>query len=212
MLKQNTKIQKSNSAKIAVYNFGIPAYKSVTGKVTCPMAGVCKSGCYAQMYTYTFPKVKNAYEMRLSATMSANFVYQMNAEIQYLRAKHIDKQLYVRIHDSGDFYSTAYLNKWLDIINDNPHVKFYAYTKMISVLKSIKHPKNFEVIYSFGGKQDHLIDTDNDRHVKVYENDNDIPETYIKANDNDLFAITKNKRVALVYHGNKRFDNTEWSK
>lgn len=212
LLKQNSKMLKSDSKNVIVYNFGIPAYKSMTGKITCPMAGVCKTGCYAQMYTYTFPKVKHAYEMRLSATMSANFVHHMNAEIKYLASKHFDKQLYVRIHDSGDFYSTHYLNKWLDIINDNTNVKFYAYTKMVSMLKSIKHPLNFEVIYSFGGMQDLRIDIENDRHVKVFENDSDIPKNYIKANENDLFAIGKNKRIALVYHGNKKWSNTEWQR
>ena len=35
----------------------------------------------------------------------------------------------VRIHESGDFYSIEYVEKWDNIAKQLPQVKFYAYTK-----------------------------------------------------------------------------------
>ena len=49
----------------------------------------------------------------------------MNEEIRKKKATH------VRVHDSGDFYSPKYLNKWVDIATQNKDVIFYAYTKSI---------------------------------------------------------------------------------
>ncbi len=35
----------------------------------------------------------------------------------------------LRIHSSGDFFSTAYINMWADIISTHPSVTFWAYTR-----------------------------------------------------------------------------------
>ncbi len=35
---------------------------------------------------------------------------------------------YIRVHDSGDYYSRAYLDKWLAIAIHNPQVRFYMST------------------------------------------------------------------------------------
>lgn len=37
----------------------------------------------------------------------------------------------VRIHSSGDMFSTKYLELWLDIIRFNKDIKFYTYTKQL---------------------------------------------------------------------------------
>ena len=49
----------------------------------------------------------------------------------------------------------------LRIMRASPWVTFYAYTKEISRFKRLVEPEpplNFHWIYSFGGKEDHLID------------------------------------------------------
>ena len=59
----------------------------------------------------------------------------------------------------------------IDIAKSNPQCTFYAYTKEVKMFKediSNMIPNNFIVIYSYGGKQDHLIDRDNDRHSDVF--------------------------------------------
>ena len=140
-------------------------------------------------------------EMNLGLSLSEYF-----EEDIYKSLKKYKKATHVRIHDSGDFYSKEYLMRWLKIIRDNPKLTFYAYTKRISMFKAIKKymPDNFIIIFSFGGKEDHLIDKETDRHAMVYESLDDMPSDYINASDNDLLAIQENKRVGLVYHGAKK--------
>ena len=42
LLTQNSKLKRTSKALgVRVFNFGIPAYKSASGKLTCPMAKDC---------------------------------------------------------------------------------------------------------------------------------------------------------------------------
>lgn len=201
-LTENAKMRKSGGLR--TFNFGIPAYKSESGFKTCPLAGECAKGCYATMGTYTWTPTKRAYEARLALTLKPEFVSTLDAEIK--RRKLIKR---VRIHDSGDFYNKKYFEKWLELATLNPSVEFYAYTKMISMTKGYKLPDNFKIIYSFGGKQDHLIDVSQDRHSAVFTDAIELNRLgYIDASNDDNLALTENKRVGLIYHGYK---SKQWS-
>ena len=110
LLTQNSKLKKTSKLTgLRVFNFGIPAYKSASGKLTCPFAGECVKFCYAQKGAYSWSNVKPAFEKRYELTKTDDFVNEMNKEI----AK--KKPDYVRVHDSGDYYSKAYLDKWIEI-------------------------------------------------------------------------------------------------
>ena len=126
LLTRNSKIKKSEKR---TFNFGIPAYKSASGMFTCPNAGACAKGCYALAGAYRFSNVAQAFERRLAVTQSNEFIDLMLKEIDANRAERI------RIHDSGDFYSEEYLQRWLTIMRARPNVEFYAYTKMITMFK-----------------------------------------------------------------------------
>ena len=53
LLTQNSKIKKtSKKLEVRLFNFGIPAYKSASGKITCPFAGDCVKFCYAKKGAY----------------------------------------------------------------------------------------------------------------------------------------------------------------
>ena len=82
------------------------------------MADSCVKFCYAKKGAYIWSNVKPAFEKRYQLSKTDKFVDAMNAEI---RKKKPD---YVRVHDSGDYYSRAYLKKWIDIANSNPNVRF----------------------------------------------------------------------------------------
>jgi len=195
-LVRNSKMMESSER---IFNFGIPAYKSKSGLITCPSAGICKNGCYATMGTYIWEQVQNAYERRLKLTQSKKFSDVISEEIQRRDIK------YVRIHDSGDFYNSEYLSKWIKVMELNPSVTFYAYTKQVKLLKSFVLPDNFKVIYSFGGKQDKLINTKCDRHSKVFMNETELKEAgYVDASKNDAVAFQNiSKKIGLIYHGYK---------
>jgi len=183
-----------------VMNFGIVAYKSSTGRITCPFAGSCADICYARKGTYRFKNSRNAYEDRYQATLSDDFVDLMSANIM------IENPTYVRIHDSGDFYSKKYLYKWIEIMNRFPNVRFYAYTNSVALIKeSIDDlPDNFDYIFSTNGKQSHLIDFNSDRHAIIFATSNDMEKSkYVNASEHDLYATrwhNNDIRVGLIKH------------
>jgi len=197
LLTQNSKLKKTSiENKMRVLNFSLPAYKTITGKTVCPFAKDCVKYCYAQKGNYKYPSVIKGLNNRYELSKTAEFVPKMNATIILERPTH------VRIHDSGDFYSIAYLNKWIQIANDNKEVIFYAYTKSIKFfVDGLLLPKNLKIIFSEGSKTDNLIDVNKHRHARIFKSKELLKAAgYIDASNNDLKAITSNKRVGLVYH------------
>lgn len=198
LLTQNAKLKKTsklNNTKI--FNFSIPAYKTRSGKITCPFADSCVKYCYAQKGNYTrFPVVQELMEQKYKISKTAEFIPLMNEEIRKKKATHI------RIHDSGDFYSPTYLQKWVDIATQNTDVIFYAYTKSIKFfVNGLLLPKNLKIIFSEGSKTDNLINVNKHRHARIFKTVKDLNASgYINASTNDLKAITTNKKVGLVYH------------
>jgi len=199
LLTQNTKLKKtSKELELRVFNFGIPAYKSASGKLTCPMADSCVKFCYAKKGAYIWSNVKPAFEKRYQLSKTDMFVDAMNAEI---RKKKPD---YVRVHDSGDYYSRAYLKKWIDIANSNPNVRFYSYTNMIDMMLKTSLPDNYDIIFSDSGKQKHLIDERKHRHTKIFKSNDDLNSAgYTDASSIDLHAtrwFNDTNKVGLVFH------------
>jgi hypothetical protein len=199
LLTQNSKLRKtSKNLGVKVFNFGIPAYKSMSGKLTCPFADECVKFCYAQKGAYIWSNVKPAFEKRYELTRSAEFVSKMSDELMKKRPD------YVRVHDSGDYYSKAYLQKWIDIANLFPEIKFYSYTNSVAMLKEANLPSNFDVIFSDSGKQKNLIDVINDRHTKIFSSKNDLEAAgYVNASEMDLYAtkwFNTNHKIGLIFH------------
>ena len=199
LLTQNSKLKKtSKELKLRVFNFGIPAYKSASGKLTCPMADSCVKFCYAKKGAYIWSNVKPAFEKRYQLTKTDQFVDAMNAEI----AK--KKPDYVRVHDSGDYYSRAYLKKWIQIAIHNPSVRFYSYTNMVDMMLKASLPDNYDIIFSDSGKQKHLIDERKHRHTRIFSTHSDLLSNgYTDASSVDLYAtkwFNKTNKVGLVFH------------
>ena len=199
LLTQNSKLKKtSKELGLRVFNFGIPAYKSASGKLTCPMADSCVKFCYAKKGAYIWSNVKPAFEKRYQLSKTDKFVEAMNAEI---RKKKPD---YVRVHDSGDYYSPAYLKKWIDIANSNPNVRFYSYTNMVDMMLKTSLPDNYDIIFSDSGKQKHLIDERKHRHTKIFKSNADLNSAgYTDASSIDLHAtrwFNNTIKVGLVFH------------
>jgi len=197
LLTQNAKLKKTSiENKMRVMNFSLPAYKTITGKTVCPFAKDCIKYCYAQKGNYKYPSVIKGLNNRYELSKTDDFVPKMNATIILERPTH------VRIHDSGDFYSPQYLQKWVQIAKANKDVIFYAYTKSIKFfIDGLKLPKNLKIIFSEGSKIDNLIDVNKHRHARIFKSKELLQAAgYIDASNNDLKAITSNKKVGLVYH------------
>jgi hypothetical protein len=199
LLTQNSKLKKTSKLTgLRVFNFGIPAYKSASGKLTCPFAGECVKFCYAKKGAYIWGNVKPAFEKRYELTKTDDFVNEMNKEI----AK--KKPDYVRVHDSGDYYSKAYLDKWIEIAIHNPQVRFYSYTNSVEMLKSVELPDNYDVIFSDSGKQKDKINTKVDRHTRIFATLAEMTLAgYVNAMETDLNAtkwFNKSNKVGLIFH------------
>jgi hypothetical protein len=182
----NSKLKRDGIA-----SFSIPAGS------TCPNKDTCAKGCYAMQGFFLMPNVRMALKRNYLATKCNSFVDKIDSEIRDKKVKTL------RIHASGDFYNKDYLLKWLRIARLNPHVKFYAYTKMVSLVKSFLLPSNLTIIFSYGGKEDYLIKA-TDRHSRVFPSWESMKKAkYSDTTTNDINALGKNKRVGLVYHGAK---------
>jgi len=199
LLTQNSKLKKtSKSLGLRVFNFGIPAYKSASGKLTCPFADACVKFCYAKKGAYIWSNVQPAFEKRYQLSKTDDFVNKMNQEIAKKRPD------YVRVHDSGDYYSRAYLDKWIAIAIHNPHVRFYSYTNCVEMLKNANLPDNYDIIFSDSGKQKHLIDETKDRHTRIFHSHSKLISTgYVDASSIDLMAtkwFSNTHKVGLIFH------------
>lgn len=201
-LSTNEKLKRDG-----IYSFGIPALKAADGSFTCPNASQCAIGCYARQGRYAMPNVKQAQETRLALTKSPEFISTINNELAKTKAVKI-----VRIHDSGDFYNENYLASWESIALANPKIQFYAYTKMVELVK--KHqalkliPNNLKIIFSYGGKQDDLIVKNIDAHSRVFSSLKELKAAkYINTTKRDINAL-KGIKIGLVYHG---FKSRIWS-
>jgi hypothetical protein len=219
VLTQNAKMKRSSSAGIHLYNFGIPAFKSRSGTLTCPNATKCVNGCYARQGAYIWTNVANAYEARLTLTRTKGFIEVMVSQIDKLVKKHKTGLIMIRVHDSGDFYSKEYQLNWYSIAKaflHNSRVKFYSYTKMVGQSKALDAlgftPVNFRLIFSLGGAEDNLINQEIDRHSKVFENETDLINSgYADTSHNDTVALGDNPKIGLLYHGVKGYAKTSWS-
>jgi len=199
LLTQNSKLKKTSKAlNLRVFNFGIPAYKSASGKLTCPMADECVKFCYAKKGAYVWSNVQPAFEKRYQVSKTLEFIDAMNTEIEKKRPD------YVRVHDSGDYYSRSYLAKWITIAKANPNVRFYSYTNMVDMMHKADLPENYDIIFSDSGKQKHMINKEVDRHTKIFDSKERLKDAgYVDASDTDLYAtkwFNQTNKVGLVFH------------
>jgi len=218
VLTQNAKMKKSSKLGKAIFNWTLPAYKALDGTLTCPNASKCIKGCYAKQGAYIWSSVSKAHNAKLELSKHKGFADIMVNTIQTKLKNKNNKSIVIRIHDAGDFYSLDYTLSWFRVMNSfkgESRVKFYAYTKQIELFNDLKSsiPENFTLIFSYGGKQDSQIDTTNDRHAKVFQSEIELDAAgYINASQDDMLALTDNKKIGLVYHGTKGYDKTTWAK
>jgi hypothetical protein len=193
----------------------------------CPNAGSCGRVCYAKFGTYQFRNVKARHLLNLEAVLNHpnEWLEMMSLELDHKRFRPtgvprlvvglpmwgtgddwLDLWVHsggaaVRIHDGGDFFSKDYLGMWLHLAATHPNTLFYAYTKEVQMLKETTAlPQNFRHIFSTGGRQDHLIDFDVDRHADVFPHLQTLEARgYMDQSANDLLAVLlPTNRIGIV--------------
>lgn len=198
LLTQNRELRR-----IGVWNWTLPAWagRFADGRTynTCPSAGICAQVCYARNGTYRWPVVLARHQANLMFVLDdpAGWEAAMVAE---LGARRFDGA-WIRIHDSGDFYSDEYLRAWLRICRARPNVNFYAYTKEVSMFRRLVEPDpppNFLWVYSYGGTQDHLLDPHVDRVADVFPDEQAITAAGWSSQEaSDLLAVLGPKLVGI---------------
>jgi hypothetical protein len=148
----NLKLVNNNNVAFLVWN--LPAI------VTCPFAtAMCRcdhaGGCYAAK-SEKGPRAKSVLNSRynnLNASLPPEFIPAMIEHIENIittrKAYKAVKKIVVRIHESGDFYSQAYFDKWVSIaehFQNNKKLVFVAYTKSVDFVHNI--PANMVIRYS----------------------------------------------------------------
>ena len=235
--------QNSELRQVGVYNWTLPAHVVTRANGqrfnVCPNAGACGRVCYAKFGMYTFSNVRDRHLRNLEYVLTDGYrwEHQMLRETAHTRfhptgrrhkLDHDPADTFlakwigaggkaVRIHDAGDFYDAEYLARWVRIASRRPHVLFYAYTKEVAMLKATALPTNFRVVYSLGGRQDHLVDKAYDRHADVFPTEQALRTAgYYNQEDNDLLAVTApTARIGIVQNNLpvtiKRFDGRAMS-
>ena len=100
--------------------FNLPVSKAICGR-SCP-------DCYALKAQIRFANIVVPYrEARYQASLKPTFTATMINELTSTRRS----ARTVRIHESGEFYSQVYIDKWLTIAKALPQFTFYAFTKRV---------------------------------------------------------------------------------
>ncbi len=238
LLTQNSELRKDNIWNWSLPAHVVKLTDGTNFNV-CPQAGSCGRVCYAKFGTYNFSNVRGRHIKNLEYTLQEPDAWQQQM-IDELGNKRFrpkgqprtvdglptwctghdwtDRWLdnggaAVRIHDGGDFYSWQYLELWLEIARQVPDVLFYSYTKEVALFRNYAHkmPANFQYVFSYGGKLDHLIDPNNDRHADVFPTLTTLLDAgYTDQSNNDLLAVLlPTNKIGIVANNlpvaNKRF-------
>ena len=201
----NSKLAKTSGETFKIVGYGISADTDINGVNSCPGASACRGVCYAKQGTYLFKNVREARMFNLNASFLPEYSDMLVNDL----AKVSRKYNTVRIHDSGDFHTQAYLDAWKRAASVYSDVTFYAYTKSLHLDLFSNLPSNFKLVQSLGGKYDNQVNLDMP-HSRIFSTDDDrINAGYVDGNINDLPAILGDVKIGLVYHGVKKLTDAQ---
>lgn len=199
LLTQNSQLREEG-----IWNWTLPALHAKlpdgTKVITCPSAGKCAIICYARFGAYRFRQVRERHVANLDYVVNdlEGWERAMTAELGARRFQ----GKWIRIHDSGDFFTDDYLAAWLRISRRQPKINFYAYTKEVERFRRLVEPNpppNFFWVYSLGGKYDADLDITVDRVADVFPTREAISERgWHDQESSDLLSVTGESPVGMA--------------
>ena len=157
-----TKLKRSNDRKVAnlvtkngkqaaiANTFGLPAGKNFS----CPGAtSICESVCYAGKLEKLFKGVKtnllHNWDLLKNADLQEMYTLlsEMVAEFKAECVKK-DAPMLFRIHWDGDFFNEDYTRAWRLVIEEQPDIQFWVYTRVKSAALILKDIENLSLYYS----------------------------------------------------------------
>ena len=219
-LEYRDRLTDSNK-KVKGYLFSLPPVKS------CLNCDSCKSSCYALKAYKQYPNVKNLWDSNFN--LVKNNLKQLERDLTKQLTKISFQKKHkrvVRIHQSGDFYSTKYIKLWLKLAAKFNNILFYGYTKVENynkefntLINQLSSLDNVNIIESFikGTKRKNYGDFDYCQRVaektnaficpvnKFNENQNihcgiDRDSKYNRNNATFCDYCFKNNNVVFVQH------------
>jgi hypothetical protein len=154
---------------------------SITPVVSCLNCEQCRNSCYARKAYRQYPSVKKAWDRNLAMAEDGTFEQAIVNQLKTAKQCKV-----VRIHVSGDFFSSKYIAQWVNIIKQFPEIHFYSYTKVNFLfgeeLKNISNLPNGNIILSIAedGKMN-------------YGNENRVNE--LKTQGYSVCPVTKNNKI-----------------
>jgi hypothetical protein len=157
-----TKLKRSNDRKVAnlvtkngkqaaiANTFGLPAGKAYS----CPGAtSVCESVCYAGKLEKLFKGVKASllhnWDLLKDEDLQGMYTLlsEMIAEFKTDCVKK-DAPMLFRIHWDGDFFNDDYTRAWRMVIEEQPDIQFWVYTRVKSAALILKDIPNLSLYFS----------------------------------------------------------------
>lgn len=134
----NKKLKNNDKVRFLIWN--------LPSQITCPYStDLCRKYYYAKKAERLYKGALASRMDNYNESLKADFEWDMCATIarEVMRKPYQGKQILFRIHESGDFYSKEYAEKWLNIARSFPNIKFLAYTKSIPFFDGLTLPDNF---------------------------------------------------------------------
>jgi len=141
----------------SVYKFSLPTGPASMGG-TCPGATEwCLKACYARGGWYLKrPLLIGIRNENLQVVHDLNqFSVLMAADLSKLvKKQERGRDVFVRVHDSGDFHTPEYAAAWASIAKAFPTIRFWAYTHswtvpgMLPALEALRDMPNFQLFLS----------------------------------------------------------------
>jgi hypothetical protein len=160
--RETMKLKRSNDRKVAnavskngktpaiANTFGLPAGRDYS----CPGAtSVCESVCYAGKLEKLYKGVKavllHNWELLRNADMQEMYTLlsDMIAEFKTECVKK-DAPMLFRIHWDGDFFNEDYTRAWRLVIEEQPDIQFWVYTRVKSAAQILKGIDNLSLYFS----------------------------------------------------------------
>lgn len=142
--KTSIKISTGNSKLADTFIWNIAPVDTCPGRTP-----LCEKYCYARKAYRLYTNTRKAWDTNTEYARSGEFFVLVR---EYLERELASKRKtsrfkYFRIHESGDFFSQAYLDDWIEIARAFPGLQFLAYTKS-AWLDFTERPANFTVYFS----------------------------------------------------------------
>lgn len=141
--------------------FGLPSGRAFS----CPGAtSVCEQVCYAGKLEKIYSGVSNVLLHNWNLLKDADtptMINLLSTMIADFRAECVKRNdpLKFRIHWDGDFFSISYAIAWAEVINANPDITFWVYTRSFFVIPALVNLPNLTVYLS--------VDSDNIEDAKI---------------------------------------------